>query len=177
MDSASLRGVPVLVTGATGFIGSHLVERLLHEGARVRCLIRASSPRGGAVRHLPSSDARPVLGDLISGAGLAEAIDGVELVYNLAGVTKALHSADYYQGNVQATRNLLDAMAGTGARLIHLSSLAAMGPSLEGAPLQEDAAPRPLTHYGKSKLEGELAVRDSAVAARAIVIRPPVVYG
>jgi nucleoside-diphosphate-sugar epimerase len=178
MDSApTLRGITVLVTGATGFIGSHLVERLLSEGASVRCLLRSVSPRGGAARHLPAQGAKGILGDLITGAGLETALDGVHIVFHVAGVTKALHASDYYLGNVQATENLLRAMSNSSARLIHVSSLAAMGPSPDGTPLCEDAAPHPLTHYGKSKLEGEQAVRSSALSGRATVIRPPVVYG
>jgi nucleoside-diphosphate-sugar epimerase len=177
MDHPSLRGVTVLVTGATGFIGSHLVERLLSEGAIVRCLMRPVSPRGGAARHLPPQGASSILGDLITGAGLDTALDGVDVVFHLAGVTKALHASDYYLGNVRATENLLRAMSGSSARLIHVSSLAALGPSPDGTPLREDAAPHPLTHYGKSKLEGEQAVRGSNVCGRSTVIRPPVVYG
>jgi nucleoside-diphosphate-sugar epimerase len=92
-------------------------------------------------------------------------------------VTKALRTADYYRGNVSATEILAHAMAGSQARLIHVSSLAAMGPSLDGVPLCEDAAPHPLTHYGKSKLQGEQALLRSMVAERVTVIRPPVVYG
>jgi dihydroflavonol-4-reductase len=177
MDSASLCGVTALVTGATGFIGSHLVERLLSEGAAVRCLLRSVSPRGGASRHLPAQGARAILGDLITGAGLDAALDGADIVFHVAGVTKALHKSDYYLGNVQATRNLLRAMSNSSARLIHVSSLAAMGPSPDGTPLREDSTPHPLTHYGKSKLEGEQAVRASSLCGRATVIRPPVVYG
>src|SRR5690348_7475354 len=98
-----MRGATVLVTGATGFIGSHLVERLVSEGADVRYLVRAARPRGAPRRNLPSPGARPVLGDLISGLGLAGAVQGADLVFHLAGVTKALHAAEYYQGNVTAT--------------------------------------------------------------------------
>ena len=116
-------------------------------------------------------------GDLIRGSGLAAALDGVGVVFHLAGVTKALRDSDYYLGNVKATENLLRSMSNTSARLIHVSSLAAMGPSSDGTPLREDATPHPLTHYGKSKLEGEQAVRGSAISGRATVIRPPVVYG
>jgi nucleoside-diphosphate-sugar epimerase len=177
MDAFSLRGSTVLVTGATGFIGSHLVERLLAEGARVRCLLRPLSPRGGSLRHLPGPEAKPVLGDLLSGEGLEAALDGADLVFHLAGVTKALHSGDYYLGNVTATERLLQGMSSGRARLIHVSSLAAMGPSPDGIPLNEDAEPHPLTHYGKSKFEGEQALRRSGVFERATIIRPPVVYG
>jgi dihydroflavonol-4-reductase len=118
-----------------------------------------------------------VLGDLISRAGLEESLEGVDIVFHLAGVTKGLRPTDYYAGNVQAAQNLIDAMSGSGASLIHVSSLAAMGPSPDAVPLREDAAPAPLTLYGKSKLQGEQAVRRSALSGRATIIRPPVVYG
>src|ERR1043166_376037 len=106
-QNPTLRGVNVLVTGATGFIGSHLVERLLAEGASVRCLVRPISPRGGASRHLPPPGATPIIGDLITGAGLEEALDGASIVFHVAGVTKALRASDYYVGNVKTTENLL----------------------------------------------------------------------
>jgi nucleoside-diphosphate-sugar epimerase len=135
------------------------------------------SPRGGAGRQLPPQGAAAILGDLVSGTGLDAALDGTQVVFHVAGVTKALRTSDYYLGNVKATETLLRAMTGSSARLVHVSSLAAMGPSPDGTPIGEDANPHPLTHYGKSKLEGEKAVRDSDVWCRATVIRPPVVYG
>src|SRR6185369_4619109 len=103
--------------------------------------------------------------------------EGADIVFHLAGVTKALHSTDYYLGNVTATETLLKLMSGSQARLIHVSSLAAMGPSPDGVPLREEAEPHPLTNYGKSKLEGERVLRGSSVSDRATVVRPPVVYG
>src|SRR3989442_11826386 len=118
-----------------------------------------------------------MLGGLVRGAGVEAALDGAGIVFHVAGVTKAIHASDYYLGNVRATENLLDAMSGSEATLTHVSSLAAVGPNPDAVPLREDAEPRPLTHYGKSKLQGEQAVRGSAVCDRAIVIRPPVVYG
>ena len=163
-----------LVTGSTGFIGSHLVQRLQREGADFRCLARRGSHRHPA-KDLPSIEA-----DLDSGEGLDRALDGVTSVIHLAGVTKALRTADYYTGNGSATAILAKAIrskmdSGQSIRLVHVSSLAAAGPSLDGKPLTEDAVPAPVSHYGKSKLQAEKAVR--AALPDAVIVRPPVVYG
>jgi nucleoside-diphosphate-sugar epimerase len=114
-------------------------------------------------------------GDLTSGEGVEEAVRGADTVFHLAGITKALAARDYYTGNVRATETLLRALAGRDIRLVHVSTLAAIGPSRDGTPVDEDAQPRPLTHYGKSKLEAERTVR--ALAPGAVIVRPPVVYG
>jgi len=167
---------PVLVTGATGFVGSHLVERLLELGVGVRCLVRRSS----SLRNLPGATGELCYGDLATGAGLREALAGVETVFHVAGVTKARSSREYYQGNALATQNLVRACVECGGercRLVHVSSLAAVGPSPDAELLTEDAEPRPVTHYGKSKLEAERAVRQSRLAGSAVIVRPPVVYG
>ncbi len=117
-----------------------------------------------------------VLGDLVSGAGVDAALEGVDLVIHLAGVTKALKVGDYYLGNVDATEKLAAAVAARrGIRMVHVSSLAAVGPSLDGTPVREDDEARPLTHYGKSKLAGERMVRR--LVPDAVIVRPPVVYG
>src|SRR5258708_3484231 len=156
-----------LVTGGTGFIGSHLVEALCNQGQPVRCFLRRS-------RRIPPQ-AEPALGDLLSGAGIEAALAGVDTVIHLAGVTKALTTNDYYSGNVRATENLARAVTGRGIRMVHVSSLAAIGPSPDGTPVSEDAEPRPITHYGRSKLEGERRVR--ALVPDAVIARPGVVYG
>jgi nucleoside-diphosphate-sugar epimerase len=164
----------ILVTGGTGFIGTHLLEKLVARGEAVRALVR----RTRAPRSLPPG-VETVYGDLASGAGILEALRGADAVIHLAGVTKALRPEDYYTGNVRATEQLAQAMAGRGVgqatRLVHVSSLAAIGPATPGAPLAEDAEPHPLTHYGKSKLDAERVVRR--LAPDAVIVRPPVVYG
>jgi dihydroflavonol-4-reductase len=159
----------ILVTGGSGFIGSHLVDQLCAGGENVRCLLRRKN-----YGDLPSQ-AEPVFGDLVSGAGLKDALKGVDTVIHLAGMTKALAAGDYYAGNARATENLGRAVAGRGIRLVHVSSLAAIGPNADGTPSLEDADPHPLTHYGKSKLEGERIVRT--LVPSAVIVRPPVVYG
>ncbi len=166
------RGLPVLVTGATGFIGSHLVERLVALGARVRCLVRRTS----RTSVLPDG-VTLALGDLRTGEGLRDAVRGAVLVFHLAGVTKAISRADYEQGNAAATRHLVEALGESCRRLVHVSSLAAVGPSRDGSPVSEGAEPRPVSCYGRSKLEAERAIRESAWAGRAVIVRPPVVFG
>ena len=93
----------ILVTGGSGFIGGHLVARLVSQGRPVRCLVRRSS----SVRNLPRDGIEIVYGDLASGNGLAEAVDGVETVIHLAGTTKARTAGEYHAGNADATANLL----------------------------------------------------------------------
>lgn len=159
----------LLVTGGTGFIGSHLLETLSAAGHPTRCLVRrnVSLPPG----------IEPVRGDLVSGAGLKDALDGVDTVFHLAGVTKAFSPADYFAGNADATRNLAHAIkdSGRAIKLVHVSSLSAAGPSLNGVPVTEDAEPHPVSVYGRSKLEGERIAR--ALLPDAVIVRPPVVYG
>ncbi|MGO9230463.1 MAG: NAD-dependent epimerase/dehydratase family protein [Terriglobales bacterium] len=164
----------ILLTGGTGLIGSHVLERMRAGGLPVRCLVRPKAGRNLDANSLGATEV--VAGDLETGAGLREALLGVDAVIHLAGVTKALRPEEYYEGNVNATASLLLAMAGSGVRLIHVSSLAAIGPAkLAARPVGEDAEPHPLTNYGKSKLEGERLVR--AAYPDAVIVRPPVVYG
>jgi nucleoside-diphosphate-sugar epimerase len=166
----------ILVTGGTGFIGGHLVARLVAQGRPVRCLVRRSS----ALQNLPRAGIDLAYGDLATGEGLPEAVRGVDTVIHLAGTTKAAAVSGYYTGNAGATANLLR-VAGAVRRFVHVSSMAAAGPSTNGGPLVEDLephyAPHPVSHYGHSKLEAEQAVRKSALWERCVMVRPPVVYG
>jgi nucleoside-diphosphate-sugar epimerase len=157
-----------LVTGSRGFIGGHLIQRLLASGMRVRCLVRGSGH--GDI----CAGAEIVAGDYRTGEGLAEACAGIDVVFHLAGVTKALRRSDYESGNAVAAESMARAAASV-PRFVHVSSLAAAGPSPAGEDLTEDAAPHPVSEYGRSKLAGEEAVRR--LLPGAVVVRPPVVYG
>jgi dihydroflavonol-4-reductase len=160
----------ILITGASGFVGSHLLEKLRSRGEAVRCLVRPTTNTG----RLPAGvDLAPA--DLATGKGIDRALAGVDTVIHVAGVTKALSNADYFTGNTRATETLVRAIAGRPIRLIYVSSLAAIGPSPDGRPVNEDAAPRPVSSYGRSKLEGEKIARS--LLPDTIIIRPPVVYG
>ena len=156
-----------VVTGGTGFIGAHLIESLRATGESVRALVRR--------RVALPAGVEPVQCDLAESRELADALRGADTVIHLAGVTKALRPAAYYAGNLTAAENLARAAAGLGIRFVHVSSLAAAGPSADGRPIREDAEPCPVSHYGKSKLEGERAVRHAL--PDAVIGRPPVVYG
>jgi nucleoside-diphosphate-sugar epimerase len=92
-------------------------------------------------------------------------------------VTKALTPEDYHSGNVIGTRNLVRAIVAEHrpVRLVHVSSLAAVGPSPDGTPVDEQTTPHPFTHYGMAKLAGEILVRQEY--SEAVILRPPVVYG
>ncbi len=160
----------ILVTGGTGFIGSHLLERLSAERIPARCLVR---PKAG--RSALPAPIQMVTGDLAEGAGIMEALEDVDTVIHLAGVTAALRDEDYRTGNVRATEGLARALAQRKVRLVHVSSLAAIGPSPDGTPVTEEAEPHPLTSYGRSKLEAEQVVRR--LVPEAVIVRPPVVYG
>ncbi len=165
----------ILLTGSTGFIGQRLARRITERGDTLTALVRPTSKRG----VLESLGARFAVGDLLTGEGLTEAVEGVDCVLHLAGVTKARGPEGYFQGNAEGTRRLVKAMAAlaTPPRLVFCSSLAAAGPSIPGRPRREEELPAPVSTYGRSKLGGEQAVREFAHLVPSIILRPPIVYG
>ena len=144
----------IAVTGATGFIGSHLVEALVGRGHEVTCLAR-SPEKTSELSGLPL---RFVYGSLDEPRALAGLVDDQEAVLHVAGLTKAPNLQEYVRVNVAGTENLLCAIRGNGAhlrRFLFFSSAEAMGPSPGGLPLTEEADPRPFSAYGKSKIMAE----------------------
>jgi nucleoside-diphosphate-sugar epimerase len=161
-----------LVTGATGFVGSHLTEALRRRGDEVTVLAR-SARKAEALRPL---GVRIIAGDLDDKAALAKAVDGQDVVYHVAGVVAALNEGAFMRANYDGTRHMVDAaVAAGGPRFVHVSSMAAGGPSPRGKPLQGDEAPNPVTAYGRSKLAAEEAVKASTLPWT--IVRPPMVYG
>ncbi|MCX8030930.1 MAG: NAD(P)-dependent oxidoreductase [Thermodesulfovibrionales bacterium] len=164
------------VTGATGFIGSHLVEALLRSGFQVNCLRRQSS----SLRNIEGLNIELVEGDCCKAESLDDVVADCEYVFHLAGLTKAKSSEDFYITNVSGTEILLSSVAKKARslkRFFYLSSLAAVGPSLNGHPLTEDCQPNPVSDYGKSKFEGEQIVYSYRNRIPITIIRPPAVYG
>jgi nucleoside-diphosphate-sugar epimerase len=166
----------VLVTGGTGFIGSHLVESLLQKGMLVRCLLRKSSD----LKWLSGLPVEKVQGDCGEKDSLNEAVKGVDVVFHLAGVTKALHEKTYFEINAIGTDNLIHACLKTNPDLkkfIYLSSQAAAGPCRNGDKKREDDHCEPVSLYGRSKRLGEELALDHADEIPLVILRPSAVYG
>jgi dihydroflavonol-4-reductase len=162
-----------LVTGATGFVGSHLVEALVRRGDEVTALVR--SP--GKAALLNALNIRQVQGDLHDPVALATAVGGQDVIYHVAGLIAARSEAEFLHGNRDGTAHLLGAATASGAtsRFVLVSSMAAGGPSPRGRPLDGSQPARPVTQYGRSKLAGEEVVRASTLPWT--IVRPPMVYG
>jgi dihydroflavonol-4-reductase len=167
----------VAVTGASGFIGSHLVDRLLADGARVRCLVRASS----RMRWHDAERVDVVRVDFEDEGSLSAAVEGCQAVFHVAGANRVGNAAAYRRANEDVTRRLVRACRRSGAaddRFVLVSSLAAAGPSAPGRPRTEDDPPAPVSPYGRSKLAAETALRDEAADALSwTIVRPSAVYG
>ncbi len=172
----------VLVTGASGFIGSFIVEEGLKQGFEVWAAVRGSSSR----QYLRDERIRFIELDLSSQARLVEQLQGqsFDYVVHAAGVTKCKDKQDFFRVNTDGTRNLVGALlqlAMPVKRLIYLSSLSIFGPIREEQPYQEildTDTPRPNTAYGESKLQAEKALKEMTEGKiPTIILRPTGVYG
>ena len=165
-----------LVTGGTGFIGSHLTEALIQKGVHVRCLLRNT----GDLRWLNGLPVEFVHGNCIDKTSLEKAVKGVDWVFHLAGVTKAIKEETYLEVNGLGTEKLIRACLEDNPRLqkfIYISSQAAAGPSRNGFNKKESDPCEPVSCYGRSKLVGEEYVLAYAHELPVLILRPPVVYG
>jgi nucleoside-diphosphate-sugar epimerase len=168
--------VKALVTGATGFIGSHLVEHLLKNDFAVRVLLRRTSDTVW-LKDLPLET---VTGDLFDERALSDAVNGVDYIYHSAGVTKARTVEGYYRGNTEGTKNILGAVLRKNPslkRFVHVSSQAAAGPSPGSDPINEEVEPHPITTYGRSKWASEQECLRHRGELPITIVRPAVVYG
>ncbi|HUF50598.1 MAG TPA: NAD(P)-dependent oxidoreductase [Longimicrobiales bacterium] len=166
----------VLLTGATGFVGSHVTEAFLTAGWDVRIMAR-SRERARAAARL---GAVIVTGSLEDEAALADACCNVDVIVHMAALTHARTDAEYESVNVAGTARLLRvalACSAPPSRFVYLSSLAAAGPAIDGRGVRADDTPRPLTAYGRSKLAGELACAAASDRIEVVVLRAPAVYG
>lgn len=173
----------VLITGATGFVGSHVMDRFLAAGMRVRVLVRSTSNP----RWLEGKAVSRVVADLRDPASLDAAVAGTTAVLHFGGEIRSRDARGFLLANVEGTRALAAAFSrslppGSRGVFVYCSSLAAGGPApdLTRTPVPfvcEDDPPAPVSDYGWSKLEGERALDVLDEKARIVILRPPAVYG
>ena len=165
----------VFVTGATGFIGRHLVNRLLQEGVQIHCLVRNSS----IVDHLQTDRVHIVRGNLDSRSTYESELAKCDTVFHLAGMRFGASAELLNDVNGIACGQLADACAAmpTPPVMVFLSSLAAAGPPENGRPRREDDPPAPISNYGRSKRLGEIELQKRADRLPITIIRPGIVFG
>ncbi len=166
----------VLVTGGSGFLGSHVAEQLSQAGHTVRALVRKSSNR----KFLSTlASVELVEGTVEDKNSVDEAMKGVDAVVHSAGLVKARTQEEFFACNTQGTANLLDAAiahAPNLKRFVHVSSLEACGPSLDQKPVPVDQE-KPVTAYGRSKLAAEKEVLARKDRLPVVILRPAAIYG
>jgi nucleoside-diphosphate-sugar epimerase len=175
--ASASEGARCLVTGASGFIGGRLAERLVHDGYSVRCLARASSDTS----RLEQLDVEIVCGDLIDASSLASAVAGCRYVCHCAAfVSDWATTAEIASVNVGGTRALLEAaVAASVRRFLHVSTTDVYGYPGERGVDETYAATRFRNWYAQTKLEAESEVRRIAATAplETVILRPATVYG
>jgi nucleoside-diphosphate-sugar epimerase len=165
----------VLVTGANGFIGAHLVERLLASGHDVACMVRRTSN----TEFLTGQPVRFAHADVADPSSLPAAIGDAEIIYHLAGRAFARGVDEFIGVNQIGVRNLVGAAASrpNPPTVVHVSSLAAAGTAPADRVRTEDDMEQPVSDYGRSKLAGELEARALADRVPISVVRPAIVFG
>jgi nucleoside-diphosphate-sugar epimerase len=166
------------VTGATGFVGRHLIARLRGEGYAVRALARDQDKFNSLFGQDPAIEL--VHGDLTDEDALRRGLADADLLFHVAGVTKAAVTDEYYRVNQKGTSLVYETVRRHSPELekiVHVSSLAAVGPAPTADPPADFPEPRPVSHYGRSKLQGEEEARRMMADFPLTIIRPPAVFG
>ena len=171
----NLAGKKICVTGGTGFLGRHLLPRLLEAGAEATCLVRNPGQAS-----LPS-EVRIFEGDLRNGGQLQDFLQGQDILIHLAALLFGSGWNDYLAANSEAAENLAQAWkslppGNRPKKAILISSLAACGPCADSSGISEAARPRPVSAYGWSKLMSE-QIFESAFGSSLVILRPPIIYG
>ena len=165
-----------VVTGANGFVGSHLVDLLLENNYIVRCITRKSSD----LKWLNGKDVKIFDTGLLDKEGLRKAFHGADYIYHVAGVVKSKKPAGYFHGNVETTRVLLETameFKDTIKKFLIVSSQTAAGPSHNGKVITEEDPCNPITTYGRSKLAEEELAKSFMNQLKITICRAPAVFG
>lgn len=173
----------ILITGASGFIGSFIAEEALRRGLETWVAVRKTSSR----EYLTDERLNFLEVDMGNEQRLREALKGMSFDYivHAAGVTKCIDKEEFYRVNTEGTRNLVGAITELDMKIekmVFLSSLSVMGAIREQQPyreIEEDDQPQPNTEYGKSKLEAERYLRTAGeqTGLPYVILRPTGVYG
>lgn len=165
-----------VVTGANGFVGSHLVDLLLSKGFEVRCITRKSSD----LKWLNGKDVKIFDCGLFDKEAIKKVFQNADYVFHVAGVVKSKKPEGYFKGNVETTRTLLDAAVEAKINLkkfVVVSSLTVAGPAEIGNPKIESSECHPITTYGKSKLAEEELAKTYMDKLPITICRAPAVFG
>jgi nucleoside-diphosphate-sugar epimerase len=169
--------IKCLVTGANGFVGSHLVRELLKQGYSINCLVRHTSD----ISSLKGLSVKIYIGDLREPESLLNPVTDVEYIFHLAAEVSEVSYQAFIDANSLGTKNLLDAASEKAKnslkRFLFVSSQAAAGPCDGKNPLNETITPNPNTWYGKSKLRAEQILNSFSPRIPFTIVRPSIVYG
>jgi nucleoside-diphosphate-sugar epimerase len=178
-SNALVTGTSALVSGATGFLGGYLLDRLREMGFQVRALVRRRNASVGLVR----TGCETCVGDVLNRASLQAAVSGQGLVFHTAGrVSDWGTRREFWQANVEGTANVIAACREAGVkRLIHVSSLSVLGLPRSGERIDENTPPddRARDYYTVSKIAGERLVRQAhqCRGLETVIIRSGVIWG
>jgi nucleoside-diphosphate-sugar epimerase len=165
-----------LVTGANGWVGCFLVNKLVQAGVQVRAFIM----KGTDLSWIKDLPLEVIYGDLSDPTVLETVVKDVDYIFHLAALKKGFTAAEFDQVNFVGTKYLLDAVQKINPgvkRFVYISTMAAVGPSRDGKPVNETTPCRPVSFYGSSKLKGEQETLRRAGQLAVTVVRPPIVYG
>ena len=163
------------VTGANGFVGSHLVDYLLEKGLEVHAIVRPSSN----LKWLEGKAIQLHTCGLSDPDALVEAFQGAHYIYHIAGVVKVPTKEGFMKGNATMTRHVMQAAAQIPSirRVLVTSSMAATGYAPMGGSVNEASPLRPIEPYGESKVAQEAVASEFADRVPSTIVRPPGVYG